>query len=527
MSVLHDAGEIRVTRTWARHDRPVHTARIRGRLRCHGHRFLPVFPILVWYQQRDWRAGGLAVPDAAQELRAVRLDRHAAPTAVTCLPSLELCGDRVKIDHQPRWNAFDDRDERLAVRFTRGQKSQHRAFILSEKSAHSGTPPAICLRKSTRSRSCTVLRSRESEGGVNVIADRFVAVSDDHAVDLATGERVLSVCTTAGGIAEERRWVLRCEWLFETRHRAIAELVDYGAMSATKRFEAWRCDLPWTRSRSGSSRAAQSAIDAAGRFLRSCGRTHVVQTDTVVTSHDGRALVVPGSESCHSAGVAEGCCELEDCGVAVIPRGAVSALAEMFSEWRPGLRALALCDVPGAGVSTALRELSRAARLAGFVPVALASDAHRTCTAVSGRSLFAIADPRHVEDSWREFLSVTIDTPKPHLLLFAGRDEVPRVQTIHLQRFAPERLVHALRPGVQQGRQRHRIDSAARRARGLPGRFVELLWQLPRRSDFRSRNLRSVLAAESPASCPGALEEEHDTAAAIDGGAWADPNEIA
>lgn len=364
---------------------------------------------------------------------------------------------------------------------------------------------------------------------MNVIADRFVAVSDDYAVDLATGERVLMVCTTSGGIAEERRWVLRCEWLFETRHRSIAELVDYGALSETKRFEAWRCDSPWTRlrSRSGSSRAVQSAVDAAGRFLRSCGRTHVVQTDKVVTSHDGRALIVPGPESCHSAGDPEGCCELEDCGVGVIPCGAVSAVAEMFSEWRPGLRALALCDVPGAGVSTALRELSRAARLAGFVPLALAIDAHRTCAGLSGRSLFAIADSRYVEDSWREFLNVTIDTPKPHLLLFAGRDEVPRVQTIHLQRLAPERLVHAVRPRVQQSRQHRRIESAARRARGLPGRFVELLWQMSGCSRVRSRNLGGALAAESPASCLGPLDGERDTAAAIDGGAWADPNEIA
>jgi len=105
---------------------------------------------------------------------------------------------------------------------------------------------------------------------VNLIADRFVAVSEEHAVDLATGERVLMVCSTSGGITEERRWVLRCEWLFETRHQSIAELVDYGALSEARRFEAWRCGLPWT----GSSRALQSAVDAAGRFLRSCGRTH-------------------------------------------------------------------------------------------------------------------------------------------------------------------------------------------------------------------------------------------------------------
>ena len=331
---------------------------------------------------------------------------------------------------------------------------------------------------------------------MNLIADRFVAVSEKHAIDLATGERVLIVCSTSGGITEERRWVLRCEWLFEMRHRSIAELVDYGGLSETKRFEAWRCGDPWT----GSSRALQSAIDAAGSFLRSSPRTHAVQTDRVMTSHDGRALVVPGPESCHPAGEAESCCALEDCGLALIPRDVVSGLAEIFSESRPGLRALALCDVPGAGVSTVVRELSRASRLAGFVPLTLASGIDRIRSLIAGRSLFAIADAGNIEDSWREFLHVTIDTPKPHLLLFAGTQVVPRVQTIHLQRFPPERLAQAVRPGVQQSRDRRRIEAVSRRARGLPGKFVELLWQLPRCKRVAVRKMRGAMAAERPAS---------------------------
>ena len=43
---------------------------------------------------------------------------------------------------------FENRDERLAVRFARGEKSQHRAFILSEKSAAS-------VRRAARSRPAT------------------------------------------------------------------------------------------------------------------------------------------------------------------------------------------------------------------------------------------------------------------------------------------------------------------------------------------------------------------------------------
>ena len=49
-------------------------------------------------------------------------------------------------------------------------------------------------------------------------------------------------------------------------------------------------------------------------------------------------------------------------------RCCVRALRRCFRNRDPRLRALALCDVPGAGIATVVRELSRAARLAGFVP---------------------------------------------------------------------------------------------------------------------------------------------------------------
>ena len=96
-----------------------------------GHRPLPVLPVLVGNQQRDRTAGRHAVPDAAQDLRAIGLDGHPPAAAVAGLAPAQLRGDRVEVDREARRHAFENGDERLAVRLAGGEKSQHRAFILS------------------------------------------------------------------------------------------------------------------------------------------------------------------------------------------------------------------------------------------------------------------------------------------------------------------------------------------------------------------------------------------------------------
>src|SRR6266481_5870180 len=80
--------------------------------------------------------------NAAQYLSAVRFDRHAAAAAVAGLAAAELRGDRGELDRQSCRHAFEDRDERLAVRLAGRQKSQHERLILS---------------KTDRRHSCTVV----------------------------------------------------------------------------------------------------------------------------------------------------------------------------------------------------------------------------------------------------------------------------------------------------------------------------------------------------------------------------------
>ena len=50
---------------------------------------------------------------------------HPASAAVAGLAPAQLGGDRVEVDREAGGHAFEDRDERLAVRLAGGQKSQH------------------------------------------------------------------------------------------------------------------------------------------------------------------------------------------------------------------------------------------------------------------------------------------------------------------------------------------------------------------------------------------------------------------
>src|SRR6185436_318153 len=102
----------------------------------------------VGYRERYRAAGGHAVTNAAQRLGAVRFDRHAPPAAIAALPAPQLRGDRVEIDGESGGHAFENHHERRAVRFARGQKSQHWSFILSEKIAHPGRRAAGSRTKS-------------------------------------------------------------------------------------------------------------------------------------------------------------------------------------------------------------------------------------------------------------------------------------------------------------------------------------------------------------------------------------------
>jgi hypothetical protein len=97
---------------------------------------------------------------------------------------------------------------------------------------------------------------------------------------------------------------------------------------------------------------------------------------------------------------------------------------------------------------------------------------------------------------WQRFLELTVRSPRGHVQLFVGREPIAHVQLVWLDRLTPQALAGAVRPANLCPPMRRRVESAARRARGLPGRFASLLWgqvPAPRRV---SRPGPSVIAAE-------------------------------
>ena len=295
------------------------------------------------------------------------------------------------------------------------------------------------------------------------------------ALDLATGDRVVLTMTSAGGESDQRRWALRCDTLQKLRHPSLARLVDYGIAGESRRFEAWRCDGPWCGSaaQSEETRARASRVFGASSLCDgslSAASVHHSRTGPVVLPEATTGY----SEERRDAGHCD--LPLHDRGINTIERPAVAALGELFERTggtRPHIAAL--WGPIGAGKRTAIDDLARMARLQGFVPVAarvLSALADR----LRGRSLFVI-DDEESRLGWRVLLGAALASPRPHVLLFIGREDVPSVDGIGLEPVSADALVGAVSPRSETGADAARLRRMAGQAGGWPGRFARLLWR--------------------------------------------------
>jgi len=271
---------------------------------------------------------------------------------------------------------------------------------------------------------------------MQLVADRFVLEDGiEHgmrrAIDLATAAHVILAIGTAGGASEQARWSGRCDWLHRLRHRAIAPLVDFGIVGETSRFEAWRCTEIWQ----GSPDVAGAVRERANRFFRSNALTAPLDAHTAVYSAETGAVVLPDTGTGYRSPV-DPCCEalpLDMCGISVIPRPIVAALAEMFRAPcgdRPHV--IVLVGPAGSGRTTIVGDLARTARQQGFVPIASLLVGSRYAEVCRGRSLFIIH--RGPANGFSPFLRAMTTTPQAHVLLLAGDDEVTGVDTVAVER---------------------------------------------------------------------------------------------
>jgi DNA-binding NtrC family response regulator/tetratricopeptide (TPR) repeat protein len=214
---------------------------------------------------------------------------------------------------------------------------------------------------------------------------------------------------------------------------------------------------------------------------------------------------------------------VDECGMRLISRSAVAALGEMFQGGevrRPHVSVL--WGPRGSGRATVALELARMARVNGFIPVASPLIDSRYLALFEGRSLFVIADGAGTQ-AWRGWLQSAIRSPRPHVFLMLSEHECRAVDGIGLKPLPADALMAAVLPHLADPRQRRRIRHAAECARGLPGRFVRLLW---RRSEYSGGGLMAVRVAEHAAVYGGA-ERIDDPCLAVPAERWPAPDELA
>jgi len=312
---------------------------------------------------------------------------------------------------------------------------------------------------------------------VQLVADRFAVASDHSVLDLATGASVALKISGAGSRSEQVRWAIRCDALQKLRHRRLASLVDYGLVGAKQRFEAWQCGPPWP----GTRADAADALRMASQFLTGCGLTsgHESFDAATVRSSSRGAVVIPDDASGYPG---EQCCvghrgdaPLDAFGLALVERTPLEALGELFELTADSRsQVVTLVGPVGSGKTTFVLELARIARLRGFRPIAarlaLSLESFDDCS-------LCLIDDGSTGRRWSPLIEPAIRAPRRHIMIRTALVEELTTDTIRLERMSSESLVSAIRPGVVDPRVLRRVQQAATRARGLPGRFAQLLWK--------------------------------------------------
>ena len=230
-AVLCHPGEIGMAGPGPGHRCAPRAACIGWRLLGDPHRVLPVRPVAILDHHRDRAADGLTGPNARENLRGIRLDRHPPAAPVAALPAAQLARDRIEVEGEPCRDAFEDDDERAAVRLASGQKSHHSREIVYEVSASPGRLHA----PHPRGNPCEFdpAMALHCDGAMSeLIADRFIS-SGGRQLDLASGAPVQLHArgrrheqrSRPSGPTAARRWPgfdIRCSTRWSTTARPIA-----------------------------------------------------------------------------------------------------------------------------------------------------------------------------------------------------------------------------------------------------------------------------------------------------------------
>jgi len=303
---------------------------------------------------------------------------------------------------------------------------------------------------------------------MDCVADRFVATTRGEVIDLATGERVQLAIGSASGETDQRRWMTRCDLFQKLHHPSIAPLVDYGLIGESHRFEAWQSSGRWC-----GGAASEDARRAAASFLRACGLS--TGPDGVGELHrmGPKPIVVPAPAAGYPVEAADRdprSFAIQHCGVLYVERSVMHLIAELFDQYGCTPQVIGICGPPGAGKTGLIRQLARAARLKGYVPISARLVETPFVSAVDGRSAVVLDDGT---ERAHTLLDVAIRSPRRHVLLTTSF-EGGSASEIVLNRVTAEALASAVLPSALADSSP--VRHAAERAQGIPGRFIELLY---------------------------------------------------
>jgi len=292
-----------------------------------------------------------------------------------------------------------------------------------------------------------------------LVADRFIIVPPNEAIDLATGAAVWLRMVTPAGRIQQDAWLTRCAALSGFWHPHIVPLVDYGAVGRDGFFEAWACPAAPALWRSRDQTTA-SAITAAVTFLSSLSLRAGRLTWRSVIDLSGRPAFLPTEETGlpiePESGTLGGrralerplaVCRARGQSGSVAPADVLEdGLAVEVSDADTLECVERLTDVLDSGVSGRPRTvrfgsrrrvprrlltlaLARTARLRGYVPVASAvldrdgTDAlepARWRAAIDGRHVLLLRSgsrPAESASAALFFVSLGLSSARPHVLL--------------------------------------------------------------------------------------------------------------
>ncbi len=230
-----------------------------------------------------------------------------------------------------------------------------------------------------------------------LLADRFLVVLSDEAVDLATTETVRIRPVAPTGRQEAATWLRRCPALLGLRHPHRMSLVDFGPLKHDRYFEAWAC----ARAPCALDAKPTRPSDSASKTWRS--RSDPPTGDAVLTF----ALT---SDRTHET---------------------VARLEEVFDSGVSGRPRAVSFQVPNGPSRDVLAcVLARTARLRGYVPVASRAFEHEAPAILGQRGWRKLPAGRHVlvldacdGDAARDggaslfFLSMGVSSERPHVWL--------------------------------------------------------------------------------------------------------------